>query len=131
GSSQWTAPLPLGWSPDATNYAGGGKASSSVFGDAYKILGDGVTSPQGKISQTAFKDAFGNPILSGGTAYTISAYMTKSKLFDSAGSIQIQLISASAGYTQGINVSVATLSISQFSRITANCAALPANVPSD
>lgn len=131
GFSQDGNSIPLGWTADATNYTGGGKALVSVTGDAYAITGDGIHATQGKIAQSAFQDYLGDPILFPSTAYTISARVSKSAILTGA-TLYIQLFSSSAAYVNGITINIGTqVNTNSFQRFTAGCPALPSVVPSD
>ena len=63
GSSANT--VPLGWTPDATYFAGGGcdTTGKAIWGGAYAILGDGATATRGLITQSAVTDYNGAPRL--------------------------------------------------------------------
>lgn len=63
--------LPLGWTLDV---GGGTKESTNVvWGDAYKITGDGVTGNIGAIHQTAYQDYNGVPIIRPNIGYSVRA----------------------------------------------------------
>jgi hypothetical protein len=69
------AGVPLGWTADPNNGAGGNSAiaqgQTPYYGDAYAIQGDGVTAIRGLITQSAFQDYLGVPIIDTGTAYSV------------------------------------------------------------
>lgn len=72
--------VPLGWFNDSTVAAGLGGSKESVivvWGDAYKITGNGVAAVRGKITQSIYKDFLGNPILSPRTAYSYRVRVRK------------------------------------------------------
>ncbi len=53
----WDGDVPLGWTADATEGAGGSKESKTVaWGDGYRITGDGKTATRGKITEPAAQD---------------------------------------------------------------------------
>ena len=64
--------VPLGWTADATYFAGGWRDSTGkpIWGGAYSILGDGVTPTRGLITQSAVTDYNGAPRLQANTAYS-------------------------------------------------------------
>ncbi len=64
--------VPLGWTPDATYFAGGSADTTgeAIWGGAYSILGDGVTPTRGLITQSAVTDYNGAPRLLASTAYS-------------------------------------------------------------
>lgn len=74
GWSLGTAPggfdTPLGWTTDPVNGAGGVRATSLEFGDAYEIEGDGVSAIRGMIYQSAFKDYNNVTIFSNSVPYS-------------------------------------------------------------
>lgn len=77
---------PLGWNydPSVVGSGGGGQESTIVvWGDAYKITGDGVNAIRGLLSQTTYKDFLGNAILSPKVAYSYRVRLRKS-----AGAVQ-------------------------------------------
>lgn len=129
GFSQDTNQCPLGWTPDPINYLGGAPASTSVFGGGYSITGTGAGPIWGLISQNAFQDFFGQPILSPNTAYTIAAQFKSNNDLTGA-TISILLVSPSTGYSQGLNLT-SGITLTNFQLFSANCSALPSTVPSD
>ena len=65
---------PLGWTLDPSFGAGATREPSFVvWGDAYRIIADGVTADRGYISQNAITDAAGNPLLANNTDYSVRA----------------------------------------------------------
>lgn len=102
--------LPLGWAPDAALFTGGGQASvlgfPVVFGDAYTILGDGVTAIRGRMTQGAQVNYLGNPIIAPNTAYTVKARIARNAALVQ-GTVHIHLFSASLGLDAGIDVTAA------------------------
>lgn len=74
GWSLGTAPggfdTPLGWTTDPVNGAGGVRATSLEFGDAYEIEGDGVSAIRGMIYQSAFQDYNNVTIFSNSVPYS-------------------------------------------------------------
>ncbi len=124
--------VPLGWNPDATNYSGGQIAASSVYGQAYGITGDGVTAIRGLMSQTAVSDAFGNPILSNNTPYSVRVRMAlnPSGATFSQGTVHVQLYSPSLSLASGLDLPLTSLTTS-FVEYTAALTSGLSNVPSD
>lgn len=92
--------LPLGWTSDPTNGAGGSMAvaggQTAYWGDAFVVTGDGATALRGMITQTAYQDYLGVPIVNINTGYSV-----RLRAYKSAGLVQgkitIELFSASAG----------------------------------
>ncbi|MBU6231679.1 hypothetical protein KGP36_03340 [Patescibacteria group bacterium] len=92
----WNGNTPLGWSYAS---AGGSKSADAYWGDAYRITGDGTISP-GTISQSAYQDYLGVPILSVNTAYSMRVRLQKSAGLV-AGQVVIEFYSANGGGTLG------------------------------
>jgi len=90
---------PAGWTPDVSNFAGGNVSFfGSPFGTGYTITGNGVAAIRGLITQSAFQDYLGNPILSVNVPYSIRV-----KLIANAGpgALHFELFSASASISTG------------------------------
>lgn len=126
--------LPLGWTPHPTQFAGGGIAPQSVWGQAYRILGDGST-PRGQILQTAYQDYLGNPILSPNTKYKITV-RAKSFLGNPAsiGNLVIGFFSATplGGLVYALQASIRIdISQSSFTKLSVVCDVMPGTIPSD
>jgi hypothetical protein len=103
--------VPLGWTPDATFFAGGTFDSSgeAVWGGDYAILGDGATATRGLITQTAVTDYNGAHRLQANTGYSarVRARMTSAL---TQGTLHVHIYSASVGIsTPGISVSAAQI----------------------
>lgn len=135
GFTQSGTIYPLGWIPDSTNYAGGGLASAAVSGQAYSITGDGATAIRGLMAQSAYQDAFGDPIIAVNTAYSVRV-----RVMDGGGGIitplpnlQIELNSVSTGLNSKftLNLAGATLSNSHFAEYTGSLIAAQSSIPSD
>jgi hypothetical protein len=102
GFSQIVPGLPLGWAIDPVNGAGGNSALASgqpvYYGDAYAIEGDGATAIRGLITQTAYQDWLGVPIIDINTGYSVrfrAAYGTTGQALQ--GNLVVELYSPSAG----------------------------------
>jgi len=88
---------PLGWQLDATFGAGGSRESADVvWGDAYRITGDGVTGTRGMIEQNAITDAAGNPLFAANTDYSVRARVKRSANL-TAGTLRINAFSPTLG----------------------------------
>lgn len=126
------ANVPLGWTPDATNYAGGVIGNTQVWGFSYGILGDGATAIRGRMTQTAYQDANGVPIILPNVPYSIRARIAlgTGPAF-TQGTLHIHLFSASGGInTTGISLALNTLT-STFVEVTAVLTAAIPSPPSD
>ncbi len=103
--------LPLGWTPDATYFAGGAAdiTGHAVWGGAYAILGDGATPIRGLITQSAVADYNGAPRLAANTAYSARVKVRMTGVL-TQGTLHVHLYSASAGVsTAGVAVPAAQI----------------------
>lgn len=101
---------PLGWTRDTSFGAGGAQEASLVnWGFAYRISGPGVAQPalRGMISQPAFQDIDGVPILQPATSYSVRVHAAKNAALGPA-TLKIELFSPSAG-----SLALATIAGSQ------------------
>jgi hypothetical protein len=88
---------PLGWTLDPTSGAGGSRESSdAVWGDAYRITGDGHTVARGMITQSSVTDPAGDPILAQNIDYSVRARIKRSSNLNQ-GTLRINCFSPSAG----------------------------------
>lgn len=92
---------PLGWTKGAT-FAGGNSALlaslPAYWGDAYSITGDGATAVRGLITQSAFQDYLGVPIIAQNTSYKVRARI-RSNAALLTGTLHINLQSTSGAFT--------------------------------
>ena len=102
GGFDVTNTFPLGWTLDQTNGAGGGSALAQgqpvYYGDAYAIKGDGVSLLRGLITENAFQDWLGVPIIDINTDYSIrfrARYGTTGG--GAAGDLVVQIYSPTMG----------------------------------
>jgi hypothetical protein len=72
--------LPLGWTAGAANAGGLKNTAEAIFGDCYRIQGDGATATRGEITQGALLDAWvaSVPLIQQNRAYTVRARVKKS-----------------------------------------------------
>lgn len=126
--------FPLGWNLDVVSSPGGASAVAQgfppYFGDAYEIIGNGVTPTRGKISQSAAANYLGNPILQPKTAYTVRI---RAKVAGAnAGVLHVNLFSSSTGIVlPGITLAFnqATASYAVYTaNLTNGLAAIPADL---
>ncbi len=117
----WDATIsgrPLGWILDPTNGAGGSRESTDViWGDAYRITGDGATLIRGLISQNASVDSAGNPLLTKNTDYSVRARVKRSASL-AAGTLRVNAFSPTLGLIGtglSISASQATTGYQEFS----------------
>jgi hypothetical protein len=103
--------VPLGWTPDATFFAGGTFDSSgeAVWGGDYAILGDGATATRGLVTQTAVADYNGAPRLQANTGYSARVRVRMTGAL-TQGTLHIHIYSVSHGIsTTGVSVSAAQI----------------------
>lgn len=98
--------VPLGWTPDATFFAGGSFDSTgdAVWGGDYAILGDGATATRGLITQSAVGDYNGAPRLQANSGYSARARVRMTGAL-TQGTLHVHIYSASLGIsTAGVTV---------------------------
>ncbi len=103
--------VPLGWTPDATLFAGGSYDSSgeAIWGGDYAILGDGATATRGLMTQSAVSDFNGAPRLQANTSYSARVRVRMTGAL-AQGTLHVHIYSASLGIsTAGISVPVAQI----------------------
>ena len=108
---------PLGWVLDPSFGAGATREPlHTVWGDAFRIIADGVTAERGYISQNAITDASGNPLLLNNTDYSVRVRIARSSGL-TAGTLRVNAFSPTAGQiATGLAVTAAqvTTSYSEF-----------------
>ena len=103
---------PLGWQLDSSLGAGAGKESINIiWGDAFKITGDGTSIVRGMIEQSAIFDANGNPLCENNVSYSVRARVARASGL-TQGTLRINAYSASAGQV-GSGLSVTMLQTSE------------------
>jgi hypothetical protein len=123
--------FPLGWVMDAVNYAGGGIAATQVWGQAYNILGNGAGAIRGLMTQSAFHDFRGVPIILPNTAYSVRARIVRTGAIMTQGVLHVNMFSASAGInTAGLQVTFAQAQ-PVFTEFTAAILPATATIPAD
>jgi hypothetical protein len=121
---------PLGWTPDATFFAGGAR-DNGVWGGAYDILGDGATATRGLITQSAVADPLGVPRIAQQTAYSVRARVL-ARNAPTQGTLHIHLYSASAAInTTGLQVTAAQAPTAAWQEFIAPLTAPLLTVPGD
>ena len=90
--------VPLGWTPDASFFAGGSFDSSgqAVWGGDYAILGDGATATRGLMTQSAVSDYNGAPRLQAATGYSARVRVRMTGAL-TQGTLHLHIYSASLG----------------------------------
>jgi hypothetical protein len=122
---------PLGWQLGTTFSAGGARESSKVvWGDAYRITGDGSTIERGQITQSAVADAAGNPLLAINTVYSVRACVARSAGL-TQGTLRVNCYSPSQGpIGSGLAVSEAQAQ-TEYQEFTASLFPSRATIPAD
>ena len=122
---------PLGWTLDSTSGAGGSRESSdAVWGDAYRITGDGVTVARGMIKQSAVTDPAGNALLVQNVDYSVRARIKRSSNLNQ-GTLRINCFSPTAG-TIGAGLAVTALqATTSYVEYTAQLFPPQTSIPSD
>lgn len=109
------ASAPLGWTPGGT-FAGGASALQlglpAYWGDAYAIKGNGIAAVRGLITQSAYQDFLGVPIINQNISYKVRARVAQNGTLV-AGTLHINLQSTSGGFvTNGLVVPAANVTTS-------------------
>lgn len=105
--------IPLGWTATTSGFLGG-KGPTAISGNSYGITGDGATAVIGMITQTAYLDQFGQPIINKDTAYSVRvrlAYDPSGVPF-TQGTFHIHLYSPSSIFDVGLDVAASALTSS-------------------
>ncbi len=127
--------VPLGWTPDATFFAGGSfdPSGEAVWGADYIILGDGATATRGLITQTAVTDYNGAPRIQANTAYSARVRVRMSGALVQ-GTLHVHIYSPSHGIsTTGISVPAAQISTGAWAEFIAPIVPAPGllSIPTD
>lgn len=106
--------LPLGWMSDMTNGTGGSRDQTNfLWGDAYRITGDGSSAKRGMITQAMYYDAFGVRLLRDQTAYSYRVRL-KSGGGITQGNAVLELFSPSGGSLAIVTIPQSSLNSSTF-----------------
>jgi hypothetical protein len=121
--------VPLGWTSDPTNGAGGAAfVNGGVWDDAWQIAGGPLSVQRGMITQTAFQNYLQVPLLTGATSYSVRITALRSDPNIDTSFVNIDLFSPTAGelgsilWNPGLTYSTR---IFTFPNLT------PATIPSD
>ena len=122
---------PLGWLQDPSFGAGGSREPTDVvWGDAYRITADGVSSARGEITQPALFDVNGDPLCVINTDYSVRARLARSANLN-AGTFRINLFSPTAGQL-GVGLAVtAAQATTSYQEFIADLALPQTSLPSD
>jgi hypothetical protein len=120
---------PLGWTADATFGPGGGRESASVvWGDAYRITGDGATPTRGLITQPAVQDDEDIPLIALATAFSVRARVRKGGAL-AQGTLHVDLFGT--GVSGGGLAVTAAQAGTAYAEFTAQLTAPLATIPPD
>jgi hypothetical protein len=123
---------PLGWTSDVVNGAAAGSAFSVLWGGGWEIVGDGVAADKGMITQGAYLDSSGVPILQPNVPYSVRVRAMRDPISPAtAGTLHVHLYSASQSIDTGIDVSVSGLTTSFQESIGVLTAGISPSVPAD
>jgi hypothetical protein len=102
---------PLGWTSDNTYGGAGLGAISAIWGGAWEIIGDNVANDKGMITQSAYLDSDGVPIIRPNVGYSVRLRAMNDPLSapPTSGNLHIHLYSASQGIDVGFDVAAASL----------------------
>jgi len=122
---------PLGWQLDPSFGPGAGRESANVvWGDAFKISGDGASIVRGMIAQSAISDVNGNPLCVNNVGYSVRARVAQTGNL-TQGTLRINAYSASAGQV-GTGLSVSALqATAHYEEFTAQLFGAQASLPVD
>jgi hypothetical protein len=104
--------VPLGWTPDATFFAGGSfdATGEAVWGGDYAILGDGVIATRGLMTQTALADYNGATRMQANTGYSARVRVRMTGAL-TQGTLHVHIYSSSLGIsTTGVTVTPSQIS---------------------
>jgi hypothetical protein len=88
---------PLGWTLDSVFGAGATREpTNTIWGDAYRIVADGVTVARGMIEQPAITDLDGDPLFTNNTDFSVRARVARSANL-TAGTLRINAFSPTMG----------------------------------
>jgi hypothetical protein len=121
---------PLGWTIDPVNGAGGGMATTALWGNAYGIVGDGATAIRGMITQPAAVDWEMEPILESNTQYSVRVRLLAVGA-PTQGNAVIELYSPSQGSLGTFVIPVSQIGTSQFSFNSGILGMVPSVIPND
>lgn len=100
--------VPPGWSGDST--ISGSVQPDTIMGNVYRIGGNGSAAIFGKITQSAYQDVFGAPILLPNVGYSVRVRLLNGNpSITGPGVFHIHLQSASASIDTGFNIALSAV----------------------
>ena len=134
GSGTGGSDVPLGWTSDPINGAGGtrvaGPSANVDWGDAYQITGDGISAIRGMITQNSFQNYLNVPILSVNTAYSARIRLISGGNIANCDCV-IEVYSPSAGSIGMFIVATAAISTTEFTEFSGALITQQASLPND
>ena len=98
--------LPLGWTYPGT-YGSGTLLPAIIPGWVWAMTADGSSDlPCGRLTQPAYQDGYGNPILTGNTQYTFRCKLSWSATAGTNGDVSASFVSTSLGILAVANIEV-------------------------
>ena len=123
---------PLGWTSDNVYGGSGARAFSAIWGGAWEITGDGVSNDKGMITQSAYLDSDGVPIIEPNAGYSVRLRaMIDPNAPTTSGTAHVHLYSASQGIDTGFDVSVSAMTTSFLEFIGVLTTGVVSPVPAD
>lgn len=127
--------LPLGWNADESFFTGGGQITNPVvWGAAYGIRGRGMGEQvtRGLISQSAFQDAYGVPILLPNQNYSVRARLAQDGGLDTTHfTFNVKISSVSSGFSTVVSVGASLVTTSYAEFILNFADVMPVKIPDD
>ena len=114
---------PLGWDVSLNN---AGVLAAGHFGQGWKVTAGGSPVSYGELSQSAYQDSSGDPILQPNTKYSFRCWVSG----NAAGNVYGEFVSASTSYISQALISTTFTSAGQFYQVNFGTAT-PATIPSD
>jgi hypothetical protein len=133
GAFDPTGVTPLGWTRDSTYGLGGAEEPTQVvWGFAYRFTGPGTGQPtrRGMITQSAYRDVDGVPILAPATNYSVRLQAAKNSLLGGA-TLTVDLYSASLGQIASAQIANTSLATAYQQFTLSFSAPTPATIPPD
>ena len=122
---------PLGW--DSGGNVGGVLIAGGPWaaGQVWQITGDGTSSKKGLLTQPAYLDSFGDPIISPNTKYQLRLW-AKVSAINLPGDVIVSLTSVSTGFSSTATFPISSLSVAGgFTALVAFTLETPNVIPSD
>ena len=123
---------PLGWTSDNVYGGSGARAFSAIWGGAWEVTGDNVANDKGMITQSAYLDSDGVPIIQPSIGYSVRLRaMIDPNAPTTTGTAHVHLYSASQGIDTGVDVSVSAMTTSFLEFIGVLTTGVVSPAPSD